>query len=1058
MKYSYFNALKLSLILSFFTFLTVGANAGGIDTAFNANVQTTTFLPENVYQVITLPDGKTIVSGDFNLYNSSPVSGLIRLNPDKSLDPTFNNRVWASPLDKAAANIVILPDGKYLITGFLFRENVNSPWIRSISRLNSDGTIDSSFNYSLGGDLSRIDIDSNGRILLGGGFQINQNGVNTLRRIIRLKADGTFDPTFNAPDFAFQGMIVQGNKIIYFEQDEVLQRLRMLRLNEDGTTDVTFTPILISNSGVRKYAVLPDNKILLEAGNELIRVNENGGNDDTFHKQILGANGWDMFTRNGGPITVVHLDSSSQFINVVRFLPDGTPDPSYTRFVYKNSIPAGFVLSAFAMEADGGILVGESGLNSTSNSFKRILPTGLIDSNFNAGNFGFQTSSLGKVETVRVLSNGKIALGGDFDKVGTFFRSKIAVLNDDGSVNQSFDIHVGSTSNRFTNIQEVYDISVQTDRKLLVNGNFQYTINGVQKSNIVRLNPDGSIDTGFVVSAYIQDAAVANGFGTNETIPGSNGKVLVGASRSNLGEPTLTPTLFDMSGTKDPSFTPTIFSNKNGVGIFHIAVQADGKILISGRHTAPTITADNQNGFIARLNANGTTDSSFAIYETPDKIVKDFSILADGRILAVLRTNTKSSVIALDRNGSIDTAFPSGPGANGKINSIAVLPNGSILVGGLFSTYNGQPRKNLAAFKADGTLASDFGSTNGEVLKITVDSHGRVLVGGQFTSISAGAQQIAAAKGQAARSGGSTLSVSQAEDVAIPYLARFKADDTAARPASFDFDGDGMSDTAVWRENGGIWFVTNSSNGSGPATQFGQPGDRIVPGDFDGDGKTDLAVWRPSNGIWYLQQSNAGFTAVQWGLPTDLPTQGDFDGDGKTDIAVWRPSSGIWFVINSSNGQLVATQFGQDGDRPVAGDYDGDGKTDLAVFRPSSGIWFIRRSTGGDTALQFGMASDKVVPADYDGDGKTDIAVYRDGILGMWYLQRSTAGYGERQFGTTGDVPAAGDFDGDGNADITVWRPSNGVWYMQQSTSGYTVKQFGQIGDKPLPAAYVPFQ
>jgi hypothetical protein len=161
-----------------------------------------------------------------------------------------------------------------------------------------------------------------------------------------------------------------------------------------------------------------------------------------------------------------------------------------------------------------------------------------------------------------------------------------------------------------------------------------------------------------------------------------------------------------------------------------------------------------------------------------------------------------------------------------------------------------------------------------------------------------------------------------------------------------------------------------------------------APFDFDGDGKSDIAVYR--NGVWYIRRSSdGGTTTAEWGgLPQDRPVPGDYDGDGKVDIAVYR--DGTWFILRSSDGEVRATGWGGVlADVPVPADYDGDGKADIAVYR--GGTWLILRSSdGGQTTVDWGgLPQDVPVPADFDGDGKADVAVYRDGT---WLILRSSDG------------------------------------------------------------------
>lgn len=135
------------------------------------------------------------------------------------------------------------------------------------------------------------------------------------------------------------------------------------------------------------------------------------------------------------------------------------------------------------------------------------------------------------------------------------------------------------------------------------------------------------------------------------------------------------------------------------------------------------------------------------------------------------------------------------------------------------------------------------------------------------------------------------------------------------------------------------------------------------PSDYDGDTLTDIAIWRPSVGEWWVLNSSTNETyAAAFGTMWDRIVPGDYTGDGRTDLAFFRPTNGSWYILRSENQSYFSAPFGTSSDQPVPGDYDADGRYDTAVFRPSTAAWYVDKSSGGTIALPLGQSSDQPLP------------------------------------------------------------------------------------------------
>ena len=92
-------------------------------------------------------------------------------------------------------------------------------------------------------------------------------------------------------------------------------------------------------------------------------------------------------------------------------------------------------------------------------------------------------------------------------------------------------------------------------------------------------------------------------------------------------------------------------------------------------------------------------------------------------------------IVVLHQSGEMDDSFDSGVGFDASARTVVIQDDGKILVGGFFSSYNGNDATRLVRLLSDGGLDPDFdcgSGASGSVYKLALQSDGKIFVGGSF--------------------------------------------------------------------------------------------------------------------------------------------------------------------------------------------------------------------------------------------------------------------------------------------------------------------------------------
>jgi len=742
---------------------------GSLDASFNSGSGPTN-TSECQYEFVSAlaaTDGAIFVGGRFTSFSGVSRMGIAKLNTVGALDESFKPTLLGNPNNCEGAvhisSIVMQTDGKILIGGAL--ASVDGIRCPGIARVNSDGTVDTTFNSPLqlsGSEVTTLALQKDGKVLVGGYIYLNEYRV-----LLRLTANGSLDRSFN-PIFAGDAVGVnsivaqEDGKVIvggYFGSVNGISRSGIVRLNTDGSVDTIFDPGTGATDEiglrrlVRSVAVQPDDKILLNGHFEFVnglrrgglaRLHSDGSVDTSFRLDASAEFSLD-FNFGGGPIV---LESDGR----VLIQGHGIQSSSVVRLNSGLTIRSLEFTSVtlIASESGGSAIATVERIGATNGTITvdYFTSPGTAKPGVNyveqSGTLSFAPGEAAKVITISILDD---AMAEDDKTVilnlknpapsAILIPQAIAVLkiiDDDkpGTVDSHFDPPPGTTlgGEEIAYPDWFLPLVVQPDSKIWISGSYH---KGGPFGG--RLNQDGSLSPAFPFSA---DPDLNQGHKFQRAIGvQSDGSAIVWGSWPDWD---IARALYKVN--QDGSIDRTFHIFSPGTNPFNSligAVQPDDKILLIFPDVA-------NRSSVIRLTAFGKVDDTFKGPQIDDGI-RAISFQADGKIL-LGGSWTHPEFVRLFPNGELDMGFAPPiksndgiasflPGCwpcgiSSGVQSILVQPDGKMLVAGQFSIENDPSRNNLARLNPDGSLDSSFARTSiptNEVQTLAaLDENGKVII------------------------------------------------------------------------------------------------------------------------------------------------------------------------------------------------------------------------------------------------------------------------------------------------------------------------------------------
>jgi uncharacterized delta-60 repeat protein len=520
-----------------------------------------------VYALAQQRDGRILIGGMFTAVNDVPRTNVARLHPDGRVDLDFTPVSGFDEQYGAVHALSVLPEGKLLVGG------INGKQRRVLHRLNTDGSPDTSFANDLTGYWVRhLAVRSDGKIYAEG--ELDLGGVSSGNVIVRLNADGTRDRSFSPVKVSLMDLAMQPDDRIVivggFDTVQGVPRNWVARLNPDGSVDETFNPEEMANDWRQPHfsavalgadgAVWLGGGLLLSDGTSdaLIRLRSDGKLDEAYHanagRVVIAGGEVHVKAIALQPDGRVFVGGKFDFfgtetrVNLVRLYPDGSLDYSF-----QPAWGGGLRVNALALQPDGKLVVGGAGsflapCGLSYAGLARLNPEGSVDASFT--NYWSEWSM--RIHCLALQTDGRILVGGEFE--GGLVR-----FNPDGSFDTTFSPPLLPAYDG----DAVHAIVVQTDGKVVVGG--------TSAIGLFRLNIDGSKDTSFVSGVHVGGAVTV-------LLLQPDGRIIVGLLAGfvtgNEGIESANLVRLHPDGRLDTSFDSTVEEAPSA-----LALQPDGRIL-----------------------------------------------------------------------------------------------------------------------------------------------------------------------------------------------------------------------------------------------------------------------------------------------------------------------------------------------------------------------------------------------------------------------------------------------------------------------------------------------